>query len=93
MLYHKRMKKIIVFVQKSWKETFIVIGVYLLVSGLVGFNASVGCRTGGRINPYNRVTGCEGTVAYGYTEQGERQIAFGSSLIAIGILAKMRRKS
>ena len=87
------MKKLIAIVQKRWKESLIVIGVYLLVSGIVGFNVSVGCSTGGRINPYNRVTGCEGTVAYGYSEEKEKQIAFGSCLIVIWVLSKKRRES
>ncbi len=93
-MYHEYMRKLFTIAQKFWVDLVIVVGVYFLASGVVGFYSSVGCTSDGRINPYRgTVTGCEGTVSYGYSDERQKQIAIGSSLIAIGILAKMRKKS
>ena len=85
------MKKLLNLLRIHVAKLVLVSGVFLLVSGLLSFDSSVGCGySKTRPSPRGRLVGCEGTVSYYYSNKEQTQAGLGAALLMAGIV--MRKK-
>jgi len=87
------MSKLFQLLKSRFAEILILVGVLLFVTGILDFDSSIGCgRSGGRVSRLGRLVGCEGTVAYYYSEKANRKASIGAVLVVAGLLT-IKRKS